>query len=224
MNRVYLLNASIFEEEKLFAKGMQMISSKRADKIRTLKNPSAARLSLGAGVLLSFVLKKYGLDDKLNEMQTGEYGKPFLPGVDFHFSISHSGEYVLCAVSDVQIGADLQKVKDKIPNHTKKIFSPAEAEYFSVLEDKEKTELFYRLWAKKESILKWDGRGLRLPLSEISLINEGYPCHDILHEGKKLHFHEYADLLPEYSICICSEQEGFPKHVEEITTEILTKY
>ena len=40
----------------------------------------------------------------------GEKGKPFIVGVEnVFFNISHSGDYVVCSVSDREIGIDIEK-------------------------------------------------------------------------------------------------------------------
>ena len=43
------------------------------------------------------------------ELRTGPWGKPFFPqGPGLHFSLTHSGEWWLCAFSDRPLGLDLQ--------------------------------------------------------------------------------------------------------------------
>ena len=40
-------------------------------------------------------------------------GKPYFDSKpDIHFSISHSGDYAMCAFSDNPIGADIQKIQE----------------------------------------------------------------------------------------------------------------
>lgn len=222
MTEVYLMQASVFADETLFRKGMQLVSAERAEKIRNFKNPAVARLSLGAGVLLAVVLEKHGRKWEQDAIIQGEYGKPFLPNTDFHFSLSHSGEYALCAVSDAPVGVDLQKVKETIPSKTKRILSSEEEQYLQTLPDTQKIEWFYRLWSRKESLIKWDGRGLRLPLSEFSFVLEGVMQDELHFAGKKLYFQEYS-MLAGYGICVCAEKDAFSQEIEEITAENINK-
>ena len=72
------------------------------------------------------------------------------------------------------MGIDLQIVKDKMPSQLKRILSEKETSFLDDLDVPEKREAFYRIWAKKESIIKWDGRGLRIPLEEISTVEEKF--------------------------------------------------
>lgn len=223
MNGLLYLNTNIFEDEDLIQKAMDMVSSERKEKISKLKNSVSVRLSLGAGVLLRIALDRNGLGEKINSIKMGEHGKPYLEGTDFYFSLSHSGQYAVCSYSDAPIGVDLQKIKDTFPKHTKKILSDAEITYLENLCEAEKKEWFYRLWAKKESLIKWDGRGLRLPLQELSFIEDQKIADKIEFEEKQLHFMEYDFLFPEYAVSICSENSDFPEEAEEITAKILIK-
>ena len=65
--------------------------------------------------LLGFALKKrFGITGFPLEIGLGEYGKPYLaahPGIEFN--ISHSGLYVVVAVSDVPVGIDVEEVQDR---------------------------------------------------------------------------------------------------------------
>ena len=45
------------------------------------------------------------------KFEKNQYGKPYLSEhPDFYFNISHSGEYVLCAIDNNPIGVDIEEV------------------------------------------------------------------------------------------------------------------
>ena len=56
MNGILYMDVSVFEDVLLYEKGETLLSAERKIYIEKLKNPKAARLSLGAGVLLFFAL------------------------------------------------------------------------------------------------------------------------------------------------------------------------
>lgn len=224
MKGILYLNIKIFEDKDLLQKGITFLSKERQERINKFKNGMPARLSLGAGLLLWMALERNGLADQKENIKYGKYGKPYLEGIDFHFSLSHSGEYAVCAYSDRPIGADLQRIKDKIPDHTNKILSEAEKGYLESRTGHERTIDFYRLWSRKESLLKWDGRGLGLPMQELSFIHQNMWNDQLVFEEKTLWFREFAVLFPEYTLCVCSEKGDFSTEPEDVTTEILTKY
>ena len=95
-DEIMSLLAKISEERRKKAKKYSRIIDKK-------------RCILGE-VLLRYILwKHYGITSKEIVFQYNEYGKPLLimpKGI--HFNISHSGEWVLCGVSDTPIGIDVE--------------------------------------------------------------------------------------------------------------------
>lgn len=224
MTEVLYMDCSLFAEEAWRQKGLSMISEKRKAKLEKMKNNSLICQSLGAGVLLQLALEECGLGEKAERMKTGAHGKPYLEDAAFHFSLSHSGEYAVCAFSDAPIGIDLQRVKETMPRLTSRILTDTEKAYLDALPEGERSLVFYRLWARKESLLKWDGRGLRLPMERFSLIQDSVLMDMISFEGIKLYFQEYTRLLPKYALCLCDAVGNFPEKIREITAESLTKH
>lgn len=221
MNGILYMDVSVFEDVSLYEKGKKLLSAERKAYIERLNNPKAARLSLGVGVLLFFALQKCDYADQLEKIKKGTHGKPYLEGIDFHFSLSHSGTYALCAYSNGNIGADLQQMKEKIPEKTRKILSMDEEIFLAKFAEQERIQLFYRLWARKESLIKWDGRGLRLPLQEISFVKNGKLTDIFKWESKTLYFREYPKINENYAVCVCRENADFVPDVEEITGQML---
>ena len=78
-------------------------------------------------------------------------GKPYFPDrSDIHFSLSHSKTHILCALSSVPIGVDIESER-QISERTKSFFcSPKELTDFEPLE----------LWVLKESYIKLFGKTL----------------------------------------------------------------
>lgn len=92
----------------------------------------------------------------------GERGKPFLRGYPWYFSLSHSGDYVLCALSRRDVGADLQKVEsvdtEKLAG---RFFAGQECEALRACgTESERRNLFFALWTKKEAFGKLTGQGV----------------------------------------------------------------
>ena len=229
MIQTWLFDASKLEEETVFATALMQVTAERQEEIGRRKNPAVRRLSLAAGLLLKEVFEQTGHTEQLAEIKKGEHGKPYLPFVPFYFNLSHSGEYASCAFGEMPLGVDLQMVKETVPKYTSRILSAEEAAFLQKLSAEEARILFYRLWARKESVIKWDGRGLRLPLAEISFIKkdiynkEETLTNCIVFEGRKLYVREYTELLPRYVLCVCSETEEISAAWEEVSGKILKK-
>ncbi len=216
-------------KEEEFEKALTLVTEERRNAIEKLKQPTARRLSLAAGLLLREAFIKVGRTEQISQIRKGEHGKSYLPGESFFFNVSHSGEYAVCAFGDTPVGVDLQKVKENIPKRTNRILSVAEERFLQGLPQEEARLLFYRLWARKESVIKWDGRGLRLPLEQISFVKtdlynkEETLTDEIAFESKRLYIREYMELLPEYALCICSERNEILTDFEEMSKKILKK-
>lgn len=78
-------------------------------------------------------------------------GKPFFPTHPAcHFSLSHSNGHVLCALSSLPVGVDLEEKSRTIsPDTVKRLMRPEEKEQFD----------FLTLWVLRESYFKLTGEG-----------------------------------------------------------------
>ena len=89
------------------------LSALRREKIARAGRDADKRLLLGAGLLLDRALRPFGLREQDAEITLGAHGKPYLAGRDdLFFSLSHSGSIALCAVSDRELGADVQECRE----------------------------------------------------------------------------------------------------------------
>ena len=84
------------------------------------------------------------------ELLKNENGKPYFANGPY-FNISHSGKYVLMAVSTAEIGVDIEEIKNKDMSSLVRIFNEAEAKMIKEHSD------FYYLWCAKESLIKCMG-------------------------------------------------------------------
>ena len=84
------------------------------------------------------------------ELLKNENGKPYFTNGPY-FNISHSGRYVLMAVSTSEIGVDIEEIKNKDMSSLVRIFNEAEAKMIKEHSD------FYYLWCAKESLIKCMG-------------------------------------------------------------------
>lgn len=98
--------------------------------------------------------------------------KPKLNNGPF-FNISHSGNVVVVAISDIcEVGIDIEEVKPIDIDSFQGNFQPTEWSWLQNASNKLKMLRFYQLWTRKEAILKGTGKGLSLPLTSFSVMNE----------------------------------------------------
>lgn len=155
-----------------------LLGEKRFEYCNQMKNVKAGLCSAYAFLLLRYALiKEYGIAD-IPSFGYGEHGKPFLSETSgIHFNFSHSGTFVVCAVSDSPVGADIQDIRPLKLNTGKKFLT--EKEYSVVSEIADPYELsreLCRLWCIKESYGKFTGKGFSEGFCSIGaqeLINSG---------------------------------------------------
>ena len=93
--------------------------------------------------------------------------KPYFTELDApKFSISHSGDVWICAISDGEIGCDVQlhKPYPRYASIAERYFHPTEITEMNSAEEPLCT--FFGTWVKKESVAKLTGRGLDSSLKE----------------------------------------------------------
>jgi 4'-phosphopantetheinyl transferase len=91
-------------------------------------------------------------------------GKPFVEGCDLAFNIAHSGSFALCAVAPRgAVGVDIERRRhvEDIDRVVQKFFSAAETAEFRRNDPSARLEVFFRVWTRKEALLKATGQGLR---------------------------------------------------------------
>jgi 4'-phosphopantetheinyl transferase len=90
---------------------------------------------------------------------------------DIRFNISHSGEWILIAVANSEMGVDIEKInpafsyQELLPDH----FSEKEINYISGSANP--LAAFYFLWTRKESLIKGRGTGMRDHLRETDILD-----------------------------------------------------
>ena len=154
-----------------------------------------AQLSLLGRLLLENGLKSQGLtgETKLNVHYTS-YNKPYLNNKKIKFNISHSGDFVVCAITQNQeIGIDIEILEDVDIENFKDQMTIKEWEGIFYSNDTKRS--FFNYWTQKEAILKAQGKGLSIPLKSFEVkknkavldsttfylreiaLQENYVCH-----------------------------------------------
>ena len=137
----------------------------RREKALQYKKLDDRKRSVLAFVLLQCALREeYGITE-VPEFVYNEFGKPSLSNLHIHFSLSHCRDAVACAVSDHNIGIDVETIVPYNPDIAHRVCTEKELE---ILENSENPDLdFIKLWTIKEAISKLEGFGLSLDFKRI---------------------------------------------------------
>ena len=122
-------------------------------------------------------------------------GKPYFPAAPWlHFSVSHSGDVWLCALSDAPVGVDVQyRQPTREAALARRFFHPREVAWLG-----ENPDSFFRLWTAKEACVKLTGQGIDGAFGRFSVIANGTfaaPIH-----GAVLRHLPFAE---GYVLCLC---------------------
>lgn len=137
-------------------------------------------------ILSSFL----GIDKKGIIIEKTKFGKPYLKDYpNIHFNLSHTKGVTVFALSDKEVGIDIERIKkfnERIPI---KFFSNNEQNYIFQKNEGQKTR-FHEIWTRKEAYVKWLGIGMRKPFNSFDVL-----------ENKKI----TTLYLKDYIVSICSD-------------------
>ncbi len=85
--------------------------------------------------------------------------KPFLPDEQYHFSISHCGDFAAAIVSKTErVGIDVELLTPRVEKIKHKFLHPDELRMVDQATT-DRIQLLTLLWSAKEAMFKWWGRG-----------------------------------------------------------------
>ncbi len=153
----------------------------------------------GAETLLTWVSRSDLKNPFAGTLEIASKGKPYLKTQDcwnnapLYFNISHSGNYVVCAISGQEVGIDIQEHRELDYMVTaKRFFSMEELSFLEETAHQKRLELFYRLWTRKEAYGKMLGEGVASVLNRNMLETT----------TDAFHVEEYNH-IPGYSLALC---------------------
>jgi phosphopantetheinyl transferase len=137
---------------------------------RSVTHPHKRLQHLAGRFLLQYLFPAFPYE----LIQIADTRKPYLPDEQYHFSISHCGDYAAAIVSkDRRVGIDIEIPTEKILRIQDKFLTGEEKKIFNVqysilnvqLDDNDSplSTIDYRLptllWSAKEAVFKWYGDG-----------------------------------------------------------------
>lgn len=140
---------------------MSFMPKETKSKIEHFKFKKDQFRTLLGRIMVKYLLNKhYGITTYTINYKT--YGRPYLKDTYIDFNISHSGDWILCAVSCRNVGIDIEEmplVEDNIKMFQMMdlFMSKEEQELFQNKADKDMRYSFYAYWTAKEAAIKLIG-------------------------------------------------------------------
>lgn len=158
MMKFQILNIKNLTEAD-FEKAFEGLSSERKQRCLRYKFLEDRRRMAFADSLLKKLIKEELKSDEISVYNLPS-GKPVAKAKEkeIFVSITHSGDFVACAIADTSVGIDLEAKREIKPEFINRVLSEAELEF--VKESDDFQTAFLKIWTAKEAYLKLTGQGL----------------------------------------------------------------
>lgn len=183
---------------------VRLLSDYRREKAISKKQESSQLQSIAAGLLLSHALADMGLHERDMEYCENPHGKPYFKNhSEIKFSLSHSAEYAVCTISENDTGVDVETIENgaDVLKIAKRYFTKNECERIVKAGDSKRE--FFRIWTRKESLLKALGTGISARLGKYEVLADSVEA-----EGKKFYFSDFEIGDSKTSCCTEGKKDG----------------
>ena len=186
-NKIFAIDTDVLKDEKLFSHYYELQRPERRSRIDNMRFDNGKRLTLGAGIVMEAALEHAGCSGA--PVMVLENGKPVIadrpdnPDRDdsscvttgtnnkhCYFNISDTKNIAVCAVSDKEVGIDIEHTRELKDPLIRRAFTPDEINFAKSLPEDKQLLYYTRLWNLKESVMKWYGLGFLLPPEDINII------------------------------------------------------
>ncbi len=181
------INITEISDEKLKSHFFVMGEKKKTETL-TLPSDLKKKQKIAADMLCrQMIADKCGIPSESIVFERNENGKPYAVNTDVFFSVSHSADTVVCAVSENEIGIDIEKIKNIRLKVAEKFATESEIRYIGT-----DVRRFFEIWTLKESFFKCKGSGLGADIKSVSFdVTDGnVTCSE---NGYRLFFEEISD-------------------------------
>ncbi len=203
---VYYFDIEPLRNKAAFEAQLEKITEGRLERIEKSQSTADKLRLMGSGLLINFIKTKYFVD---SDVAVDKHGKPYFVNSDLKFNISHSGRYVVAAVSDFEVGIDIQKKKADKHRIAEKNFLQGECAYINAgANDEERHQRFCEVWTMKEAYLKNIGMGLRKPLNSFEIMFR--PEGPVIRNLTEYRYTQFK-MNDKYNVSVCRDinDDGF---------------
>ncbi|MFJ5671441.1 4'-phosphopantetheinyl transferase family protein [Bacillus safensis] len=201
-------------------------SEKRAAAERFRFLIDARRTLLGEVLVRQTIHDMYDLPIDQIVFETEGNGKPFVCHLpSFHFNLSHSGDWVVCAVDDAPVGIDIEEIKPIDLAIAKRFFSADEYQDLLSKPAERQEAYFFHLWSMKEAFIKLTGKGLSYGLSSFTArLSEDGQAALTLPDHETPCFVQTYSIDPAYQMAVCTRKPAAAESVERLTcSDVLSR-
>lgn len=205
MSAIYAVNCHALLDADKLNTVLPLLDDARRQKVQRLAHPLKRAQSAAAGLLTAHLLNGEAIS-------YDSTGRPTVPNKqDTHISITHTDEWVFCAISGSPIGIDAQIITQQRQNINNRLFSKSE--------QRAQTDAdFTRIWTCKEAFYKLSGCVPLALLSKTDFLKT--PSYDNITD---CYYH--CRLFPDniYITACSKEKDALPNTIIEVSLTDLIK-
>ncbi|MDY0102164.1 MAG: 4'-phosphopantetheinyl transferase superfamily protein [Lentimicrobium sp.] len=220
---IRLIEEAAFEQLKPAL--LKLLPSETCDKINAFARSNDAQRSLLGEIMARHLLHKATGETLPDEpFITGEKGKPAHDGFrGIYFNITHSGDWVVVALSLCRVGVDVEKMRKVPQGVAQRFFSEVENQWMdSATNEAGRKDIFFTLWTLKESFLKAIGTGLTKSLSSFTIVHQENRHFELEQNEETNGFKLFTfEFMNGYKLSACSEDGEFEPRVNILNIEEL---
>lgn len=191
------INSYSLEEYKKF---FTIIKKEKQKKILNILKIDDKKRSILGEILFITLLNKLNIAYNSITIFKNKYNKPYIQNKHLFFNISHSFDFVACAISKKEIGIDIEKIRDLKESVINQFATSKEKEYINQKDYKKRA---FEIFTLKESYFKCLGTNLNnIKEIEFSINNNIIKCNKSNFDFKLMYD------IDNYIIAVC-EKRGF---------------
>lgn len=203
---------------------IHLLTKEKLEKWSRIKDPSTARRFLASDLLArAMICDRLGWNNQCIQFGYNDYGKPFLKeSGDFHFNISHAGDWVVMAMSQFEVGVDIENIVPLDIEIARRFFSSYEYQQLKKIPPALQLDHFFQIWTLKESYSKMIGSGLALDMTSFSIVlGTESEAPYLSPVGLSPIFFKQYDFIRDYKLSVCSRDSSFSPNIIQIAEDTL---
>jgi 4'-phosphopantetheinyl transferase len=195
MLTLYFTNTNTLRDADM-ARALDTFPIDMRNKIVAYQAVQEQKLRVCGKLLLGKLLSGLGAFS-LQDIQYNNWGRPFVSG-HIDFNLSHSGDIAICAATNKgKVGVDIEHVKQADITLFKGYFTSNE---WRIIETSEyKLWGFYKMWARKEALMKAVGKGVFMQPGDVDV------AFDEVHCENRMYYVKDIFVLPGYAAAIACD-------------------
>lgn len=195
------------EEEERDLRSLLSLNTRELSELECIKATKSRLRWMASRLALKSVFDEW----KVIEIQKDIHGKPFFELEIGCFSLSHSGDFAVCAYHpQKKMGVDIEFIRNKVYDIRNKFMKTDE---LNAIPEKRMIESLYVCWCAKEAIYKWQGKkGLSMKEGidvHPFVYNEVGTLNATLTDGKRIEdFTVVYERLDGYMMAYVASEQG----------------